>query len=214
MRSLLSSRTNLFNVGNIAPNNLDKTEGSKPVLSSVLASPQTSKATAHPESTTASSCNLADQTCLNSYFNSAFLENPNQCSLFDPARISNRVDKARIACQGEKVCGVSLDAVVTSKQSKTVPHPEGNLDSPADPIASRAKNTTEKVYSKKTVNPCYCLLEELSKNLTKFFKSSDFRRMQIGDSPRAQTISLNETVSEACGGHCWYQLCGKLKFTA
>jgi hypothetical protein len=88
------------------------------------------------------------------------------------------------------------------------------LDSPADPIASRANNTYEKVYSRKTVNPCYCLLEELSKNLTKFFKSSDFRKMQIGDFTRAQTISLNEMVSEACGEHRWFQLCGKLKFTA
>jgi hypothetical protein len=122
-----------------------------------------------------------------------------------------------MACKGEKVCGVSPnspDAVVTYKQSKTVPHPEINLDSPSDPIASRANNTTEKVYSKKTVNPCYCLLEELSKNLTKFLKSSDFRNMQIGDSPRAQTISLNETVSEECGEHCWFQLCGELTFTA
>jgi hypothetical protein len=95
-----------------------------------------------------------------------------------------------------------------------VPHPEGNLDSSADPIASRANNTYEKVYSKKTVNPCYCLLEELSKNLTKFLKSSDFRKMQISDSPDAETISLNETVSEACGEHCWYQQCGQLTFTA
>jgi len=119
-----------------------------------------------------------------------------------------------MACQGEKECRVSPDSVVASKQSKTVPHPEANLDSPADPIASRANNTIEKFYSKKTVNPCYCLLEELSKNLTKFLKSSDFRKMQIGDSPRAQTISLNETVSEACGEHYWYQLCGQLTFTA
>jgi hypothetical protein len=88
------------------------------------------------------------------------------------------------------------------------------LDSPADPIASRANNTTEKVYSKKKVNPCYCLLEELSKNLTKFLESSNFRKMQIGDSPRAQTISLNETVSEECGEICWFQLCGQLTFTA
>jgi hypothetical protein len=48
------------------------------------------------------------------------------------------------------------------------------------------------------------LLEELSKNLTKFLKSSDFRKMEIVDSPRAQTISQNETVSEACGEHSWY----------
>jgi hypothetical protein len=58
------------------------------------------------------------------------------------------------------------------------------------------------------------LLEELSKNLTKFLKSSDFRKMEIVDSPRAQTILQNETVSEACGEHSWYQLCEKLKFTA
>jgi hypothetical protein len=88
-----------------------------------------------------------------------------------------------------------------------VPQPEGFL-------ASRANNTYEKVYSKKTVNPCYCLLEELSKNLTKFLKSSDFRKMQISFFTRAQTISLNEMVSEACGEHRWYQLCGKLTFTA
>jgi hypothetical protein len=88
------------------------------------------------------------------------------------------------------------------------------LDSSADPIASRANNTYEKVYSRKTVNPCYCLLEKLSKNLTKFLKSSDFRKMEIVDSYRAQTILQNETVSEKCGEHFWYQLCGKLKFTA
>ena len=38
--------------------------------------------------------------------------------------------------------------------------------------------------------------------------------MQIGDPPRAQTKSLNDTVSEDFGQHYWYQLCGQLKFTA
>jgi hypothetical protein len=75
--------------------------------------------------------------------------------------MSKTAKKAQMACKGEKLCEVSHYSVVTSKQSKTVPHPEGKLDSPADPIASRANNTSEKVYSKKTVNPCYCLLEEL-----------------------------------------------------
>ena len=38
--------------------------------------------------------------------------------------------------------------------------------------------------------------------------------MQIGDPPRAQTKSLNDTVSEDFDQHYWHQLFGQLTFTA
>jgi len=86
-----------------------------------------------------------------------------------------------------------------------VPNPEGNLDSNADPVASRSNGTYEKVYSKKKFNPCDCIIEDLAKNFAKFKESSNFRNMQIVEpTPGAKIMSLNETVCYECDQQFWY----------
>jgi hypothetical protein len=80
----------------------------------------------------------------------------------DPARISKLVDSARQVCQDDKGSEVSLVSNFASKQSKVVPNLEGDLDSHADPVASRSNGTYEKVYSKKKFNPCDRILEDLA----------------------------------------------------
>jgi len=70
----------------------------------------------------------------------------NQSFPMDLARKSKKFDSARQSCQGDKECGVSLVGNVDSKQYKIVPNHEGEMGSPTDSIASRAKKTYEKVY--------------------------------------------------------------------
>jgi hypothetical protein len=63
------------------------------------------------------------------------------------------------------------------------------------------------------VNPRKNYLEEIAKNLTKFFETCYLATMQIFDLPRAQTVSQNDSMSNECVQYYWYQLCGPPIFT-
>ena len=73
--------------------------------------------------------------CPNSDLTSAFLADLEKCSTFDTACIIEEVASVRLACLGKEACEEVLDTAAASKQSKVVPNDD--LDSPADPNASR-----------------------------------------------------------------------------
>ena len=72
--------------------------------------------------------------CSNSYLASAFLADLEKCFALDTACIIEKAASFRLACLDNEACEQVLDAAFAAKQFK---FPNKDLDSPADPNASR-----------------------------------------------------------------------------